>query len=72
MTKGGKHRWGDKVDYPLAHKSERECRNGCGVVKVHRHETEGGKDIHWVEYWRNGEMIPGGMRPTCRKIEEGA
>ncbi len=47
-----KHRWGDKVYFPLANKTERECRS-CGIVKVSRHEHEGGRDLHWTEFWRD-------------------
>ena len=60
-----KHRWGDKVDFPLAHKSERTCTNGCGITKVHRHETEGGREKHWYEFWRDGERIECEGTPTC-------
>ena len=58
-----KHRWSDKTVFP--HKTERECANGCGIVKVGRHETEGGRDRYWSEFWRDGERIEGNGTPPC-------
>lgn len=53
-----KHRWGDKTEFPHAHKSERTCLNGgCGITKVHRYEREGGQDKHWYEFWLGEERI---------------
>lgn len=60
-----RHKWGNKTDFPLAHKSERTCTNGCGITKVTRHETEGGHDRYWTEFWRGGERIPGKSTPPC-------
>lgn len=60
-----KHRWGNKVDFPLARKSERTCTNGCGITKVHRYETEGGREEHWPEFWRDGERIECERTPAC-------
>lgn len=40
-----RHRWGDKVANS-PNKTERECTNGCGIVKVTRHESEGGLVLH--------------------------
>jgi len=61
------HRWGEKIDFPLAHKSERTCLNGCGVTKVSRHEHEAGADRHWIEFFRDGEKIEGTGTPACSK-----
>lgn len=66
MTK--RHRWGDKIEFPLAHKSERQCKD-CPVIKVSRHETEGGRDIHWVEFWRGGEQLEAVGTPVCEPVE---
>lgn len=64
MTGAAKrHNWGDKVEF--AHKSERECQNGCRTIKVTRHE--GGR--HWVEFWRDEERIPGDKTPPCEPVE---
>ena len=60
-----RHRWSDKVEFPLAHKSERECLNGCGIVKVTRHESEAGRDQHWIEFWRGLDKISVGKTPAC-------
>lgn len=69
MTAGKNHRWGEKQQFPLAHKSERTCVNGCGITKVTRHETEGGRDIYWTEFWRDGEQVHGIRTPRCEVIE---
>ncbi len=36
-----RHRW-PKEGIAFPNKTERECQNGCGIVKVTRHELEGG------------------------------
>ena len=60
------HKWGPKMPFPLANKSERTCeRPGCGVTKVRRHEHEGGKPVHWQEFWRDGERIECEGTPPC-------
>ena len=60
------HRWGDKVPFP--HKSEAECLNGCGIVKVTRHENNGPRDLHWVEFWRDMERIECSGTPVCEPV----
>lgn len=65
MTKPKRHSWGDKVRFPLANKTERDCKNGCGIVKVSRHETEGGRDVYWTEFWRGEERIFCEGTPAC-------
>jgi hypothetical protein len=63
-----RHRWGDKVAFP--NKSERECLNGCGTIKVTRHEFQGGRDLHWTEFWRGLDRIEGEGTPACEPIQE--
>lgn len=59
-----RHRWGDrKVISP--NKTERDCLNECGIVKVTRHEFEGGREQHWVEFWRGLERIDCAHTPAC-------
>lgn len=65
MTARKNHRWGEKTDFPLAHKSERECQNGCGITKVTRHEWDGAREQHWIEFWRDGERIACEATPVC-------
>jgi hypothetical protein len=60
-----RHRWGDKVVFP--HKSERCCAN-CGLVKVSRHESEGGRDRYWTEYWRAEEKLSTDKVPACEAV----
>lgn len=56
-----RHSWADKTSF--AHKSERECKNGCGIVKVTRHEDR----AHWVEFWRGLEKIQCDRTPKCEQ-----
>lgn len=58
-----RHSWGQP--YRFMHKTERMCVNGCGIIKVTRHEAEGGHDVHWHEFWRNGEQLPSRPTPAC-------
>jgi hypothetical protein len=62
-----RHKWGDRV--PFQHKSERTCLNGCGITRVSRHETDGPRDVHWVEFWRDGERIACDATPACEPVE---
>lgn len=57
-----KHRWGDKNR--LEHKTEQQCIH-CGLVKVTRHETEGGRDVYWTEYWRGLDLLQVESTPAC-------
>lgn len=66
MTAAKRHRWGNKIAHP--HKTERECLNGCGIVKVTRHEG----NSHWNEFWRDLERISVDRVPACEPVEEGA
>jgi hypothetical protein len=61
-----KHRWGDKV-VVNTNKTERDCAN-CGLVKVTRHETEGGRDLHWTEFWRGLDRIECSATPVCEPV----
>ena len=45
-----RHRWGEPNRLPR--KTERECLNGCGIVKVTRHEGQ----QHWIEFWCIGDI----------------
>lgn len=64
-AKQKRHRWAAKIDFPLAHKSESECKNGCGIVKVSRREHLS----HWLEYWRGLEKISVAHAPACEVVE---
>jgi hypothetical protein len=35
------------------------------MVKVTRHEFEGGRDIYWTEFWRDEDQIQTDMTPLC-------
>ena len=66
-----RHRWGDKIRFPLAHKSEQTCCQ-CGITKVSRHESEGGRDTHWAEFWCGEERIHCEGTPVCVDAGEAA
>ena len=67
-----RHRWADKAVIS-PNKSERECLNGCGIVKVSRHETDGGREVHWCEFWRGLDRIDvDGRTPVCESAHEEA
>lgn len=61
-----RHSWGLPHRFP--HKTERQCVNGCGIVKVSRHEA----DQHWVEYWLEGERIECVRTPACEPVRADA
>lgn len=65
-----KHRWSDKVDFPLANNSERTCTRGCGWVKLKRHEYPPGSRFgtHWTEYWRELDKFEGQGTPACEPV----
>jgi hypothetical protein len=57
-----RHQWGKPQRY--LHKTERVCIK-CGLVKVTRHEAEGPRDLHWMEYWRGLDQIKSHTTPAC-------
>lgn len=65
-----KHQWGDRTVVSI-NKTERECRNGCGIVKVTRHEHDGRRDLHWIE-WRGLDRIAGDATPKCEPAKADA
>lgn len=66
-----RHRWSEKTII-TPNKSERECLNGCGIIKVSRHEVEGGRDVHWCEFWHWLDRIEGNGTPACEPVQEAA
>lgn len=64
-----RHRWAEKAVI-TANKSERECLNGCGIVKVSRHEVEGGYERHWKEFYRGLDRIECNGTPACEPVLE--
>jgi hypothetical protein len=68
-----RHRWGEKAVVVPHHKSEQECVR-CGMVRASRHEFEGGRELHWKEFWRDLERIDkAGETPPCdARSEAGA
>lgn len=61
-----RHRWGERNVLP--HKTERECLNGCGIVKVTRHEFEAGRDRYWTEFYRDLDRIECDGTPACEPV----
>ncbi|MBR0695968.1 hypothetical protein [Bradyrhizobium lablabi] len=35
------------------------------MVKVGRHEQEGGRDRYWIEFWRDEERLGTNATPLC-------
>ncbi len=69
-----RHKWGGKERHP--HKTEQQCLR-CEMVKVTRHEFEGGREIYWTEYWRDLDQIKADATPPCdarleKRVGEGA
>jgi len=62
-----RHRWGEPLRFER--KTERECAN-CGLVKVTRHEFEGGQERHWTEFWRGLDRIECDGTPACEPFLE--
>jgi hypothetical protein len=62
-----RHRWSDPIIIS-PNKTERECLNRCGIVKVTRHESEGGFDKHWTEFYRGLDRIEGEGTPVCEPV----
>jgi hypothetical protein len=60
VVKQSRHKWSDPTRY--LYKTERECRNGCGIVKVTQHP---GFVQPWQEFYRDGELIATEATPPC-------
>ena len=54
------HRWAEKI-VVSPYKTERECKNGCGIVKVIRHEGQ----LHWMEFYCGLDRIECTGTPPC-------
>jgi hypothetical protein len=61
MTQARRHCWGPPMRFRL--KTERECLNLCGCVKVTKHEN----DLCWTEYWRRLDNL-GDRAPVCEPV----
>ena len=63
-----RHRWGERNPSPNGTKTERVCENGCGIIRVTRHEG----NQHWVEFWREGAVkrIDCERTPLCEPITD--
>jgi hypothetical protein len=35
------------------------------MVKVTRHEHEGGREVYWTEFWRDLDQVKSGATPLC-------
>ena len=61
-----RHRWPKQGTTISPNKTERECQNGCGIIKVTRHETEGGRPKAWTEYFCGIDRVDvDGRVPPC-------
>lgn len=64
MLAATRHQWALPVRF--VHKTEQQC-NRCALIKVTRHEYEGGRDLYWTEFWRDMEKVEHdcGKTPPC-------
>lgn len=60
VVKPSRHKWSSPIYY--LYKTERECLNRCGIVKVTRHEDA---LRPWQEFYRDGELIATEATPPC-------
>lgn len=62
-----RHRWPKEGNVISPQKTERECLNGCGIVKASRHEYPPDKPrgVHWEEFFRGLDKIEGKGTPPC-------
>lgn len=60
-----KHKWADPVRYDHT-TTFRSCKNGCGLVKVTRHEPDNNPP-HWIEWERDGHRFQNSKTPPCEE-----
>jgi hypothetical protein len=58
-----RHSWGEPNR--MAKKTERECKNGCGIIKVTLHPDGREGRRHSVEFYRDGDQIECKGTPAC-------
>lgn len=58
-----RHRWSNPTRFD--HKTERECQNGCNIVRVTVREPAGAFDRHRTEFWRGLDKIECKGTPPC-------
>lgn len=59
-----RHKWGERNEIS-PQRTEYPCSR-CGALKISRHEFEGGRELHWKEFWRGGVRLDqGGATPRC-------
>jgi hypothetical protein len=64
MTTSPRHSWGAPESFPLARKTECECKK-CGLVRVKRRDGEGPRDKYWTEWFRGLDKIESRNTPAC-------
>jgi len=59
-----RHKWASRTEIS-PHKTERQCSR-CEMVMVSRHEFDGGRELHWKEFWRDCDRVDNGNgTPPC-------
>lgn len=61
-----KHKWFENSR--TAHITVRICER-CTMRKISRHEFEGGRAVHWPEFFRGTERIQCDGTPACEPVE---
>ena len=64
-----RHKWFENSRVP--DRTVRICER-CGLIKVSRHEFEGGRPLHWIEFYRGSERVPGDGTPPCEPEQKEA
>lgn len=62
-----RHSLGQPARFPLARKTECECKK-CGLVKVKRRDGEGPRDKFWTEWFRGLDKIESRNTPACISV----
>lgn len=57
-----KHKWFENSRNE--HVTVRICER-CAMRKISRHEFEGGKPMHWVEFYRGSARVQCDGTPAC-------
>ncbi len=63
---GKRHSWSEPERY--AQHSDRVCWD-CGLIKRTRHEFDGPRAVHWVEWRRGDARVEAARTPACEPVE---
>ena len=61
-----KHKW--SLNSRTHDRTVRICER-CGMRRISRHEMEGGRMLHWVEFYKGTERVKHHATPICEHVE---